>query len=104
MGVVGFWVSLPNEQPSPQYTEAGKALGAQPSACTPTNVTWVIRWKSKGERDAGWDALRALKEYKEVSALRTSMFAAKGFNDKEAYRQVEVKFCIDVPGFPASKI
>ena len=46
--VVGFWVATDS-------CPAAEIEGSQHQDCTPTNVTWVIRWPSKAARDAGWD-------------------------------------------------
>lgn len=44
----GFWVATDS-------CPAAEIEGSQHQDCTPTNVTWVIRWPSKAARDAGWD-------------------------------------------------
>jgi hypothetical protein len=95
--VVGFWVSIPGEQPDPEYTEATVPVASPTSgACTPTNVTWVIRWKDKAAREAGWKGFRGDKLYPEMGAARKRICAAKGF-DAKSYKQIEVKYCVDLP-------
>ena len=88
--VVGFWVAT-DACPEPELE------GSEVEACTPTNVTWVIRWPSKACRDAGWDVVDSSAEYGAAKAKRKQICAAAGFEDGAAYRHVEVKFCVDVP-------
>ena len=113
--VVGFWVAT-DACPEPELE------GSEVEACTPTNVTWVIRWPSKACRDAGWDVVDSSAEYGAAKAKRKQICAAAGFEDGAAYRQGEgphpthatvlpmtplkgrtvcfgeqVKFCVDVP-------
>ena len=88
--VVGFWLST-DTCPAPEIE------GSQHQDCTPTNVTWVIRWPSKQARDKGWEIVDASPEYEAAKAKRKELCAAAGFADGDAYRQVEVKFCVDVP-------
>ena len=93
--VVGFWICT-DVCPAPEYE------GSQADACSPTNVTWVIRWPSKAARDRGWEIVDSSEEYGQAKALRRQMCEEAGFEDSAAYRQVEAKFCIDVPTVPAS--
>ena len=60
--MVGFWSS--NDIP-PTYG------GAHPEAKgTPANLTWIIRWDDKEQRDLGWKNLGVLDEWKKVLAQR----------------------------------
>ncbi len=60
--MVGFWSS--NDIP-PAYD------GAHPEAKgTPANLTWIIRWDDKEQRDNGWKKLGVLDEWKKVLAQR----------------------------------
>ena len=49
--------------------------------CSPTNVTWVIRWPSKQVRDRGWEIVDSSEEYGQAKALRGQMCADAGFDD-----------------------
>jgi hypothetical protein len=88
--VVGFWLST-------DECAQVELEGTQHTSCSPTNVTWVIRWPSKESRDAGWELIDSSDEYGKVKQQRKQMCAEAGFDDGPAYRQVEAKFCIDVP-------
>ena len=60
--IVGFGLS--NDIP-PSYG------GSQPeSKGTPANLTWIIRWDDKEQRDEGWKNLRVADEWTKVLAQR----------------------------------
>merc|ERR1712176_626825 len=63
--VLGIWISLPGVHAPPEYKESGEVM-PKPTACTPTNVTWIIRWRNKEERDAGFQAALASERMVEV--------------------------------------
>ena len=62
MDVVGFW--LQSDIP-PIY---GGSLPRDESV-TPANVTWVIRWRDREQRDKAWEELRSSSEWKSILAL-----------------------------------
>lgn len=58
MDVVGFWVG--NDEP-PEYGGRLKGEGV-----TPANITWIIRWESREQRDETWRAFRADPEWRRI--------------------------------------
>lgn len=74
--VDGFWVDAGQE---------GELFGADPvpSPHGPANVTWVIRWGSRAERDAAWEALWDDADWQALWDQHP------GF---EGYRQLSVRF------------
>lgn len=69
--------------------EPGQLFGAdpRPRAHGPANVTWIIRWRDREERDAAWDALWQDGAWKALWARHP------GF---EGYRQLSVRFLDEV--------
>ncbi len=59
MDVVGFWIS--DDTPA----EYGGRL-PRDAYGPPANVTWIIRWQDKNQRDAAWAELRASDEWKTI--------------------------------------
>jgi len=77
MDVVGFW--LKNDMP-PEHD------GSLPwyENVVPSNITWVIRWKDKEQRDKGWEELIQSEELKRIfSTVPGGM---------KSYLREEVKF------------
>jgi hypothetical protein len=73
--VVGFWVDAGIE---PQIN------GAPLDEMGPANVTWIIRWKSKAERDEKMGSVFSGPEWDEV--------AAKIPGGRKSYFRIEAKF------------
>lgn len=73
--VVGFWV---NTDIPPEIS--GKPLGELGSA----NVTWIIRWESKEQRDEQSDAVYSSPEWQEIFA--------KVPGGRASYLRIEAKF------------
>jgi hypothetical protein len=73
--VVGFWV---NTDIPPEIS--GKPLGELGSA----NVTWIIRWESKKQRDEQSDAVYSSPEWQEIFA--------KVPGGRASYLRIEAKF------------
>lgn len=63
MDVVGCWVN--NEELSPSYSGPLKRATDKRLA----NVSWVIRWKDKSQRDQGWAELRDSPEWIAIIGL-----------------------------------
>jgi hypothetical protein len=62
MEVVGFWV---NNELSPSYSGPLKRATDKRQA----NVSWVIRWKDKTQRDQIWAELRGSPEWPAIMDL-----------------------------------
>lgn len=60
--VSGYWVECGQE---------GQLFGAdpQPSAHGPANVTWIIRWRDREERDTAWEALWQDDEWNDLGIV-----------------------------------
>ena len=75
LDLVGFWVN--NDQ-------APEIIGAEMDALGPANITWIIRWPDREQRDATMDTLFTGDEWGEI------------FKDVpgglESYKRMEVKF------------
>lgn len=78
--VDGFWV---------RGDEEGELFGADPvpSPHGPANVTWVIRWSDRAERDAAWEALWQDDAWNDLWSRHP------GF---DGYRQLSVRFMDEV--------
>jgi hypothetical protein len=76
----GFWIDSGEE---------GQLFGAdpQPSPHGPANVTWIIRWADRVEREAAWERLWEDPEWNALWDLHP------GF---EGYRQLSVRFLDEV--------
>ncbi len=61
MDVVGFWVANDME---PEYKGRNKPDESE----QPANITWIIRWNDRQERDEAWVQLRADPEWKAILA------------------------------------
>jgi hypothetical protein len=76
----GFWIDA---------GEPGMLFGADPREHPhgPANVTWVIRWEDRSQRDAAWDALWEDDTWNDLWERHP------GF---EGYRQLSVRFLTEV--------
>lgn len=76
----GFWIDSGQE---------GQLFGAdpQPSPLGPANVTWILRWADRADRDAAWEELWENPEWNELWSLHP------GF---EGYQQLSVRFLDEV--------
>ncbi len=74
--VVGFWIDA---------GELPEVSGSSPieSSIGHANVTWIIRWPDKASRDQAWQQLRDTTAWQEVTNAHP---------DRNAYRQIEVRF------------
>lgn len=61
MDLVGFWID--NGMPP----IVGGSLPREPDSRI-ANVTWVIRWQDKAQRDRVWEELRAGSEWRAILA------------------------------------
>jgi hypothetical protein len=59
LDVVGFWVSAGVD---------AEVRGAEDDPMGPANVTWIIRYASKAERDEKWPAVVGTPEWGEIFA------------------------------------
>lgn len=81
MDIVGFWVS--NEM-APIY--AGSL--PQDENIGPANITWIIRWQDRAQRDKGWEELHS------DPAWQAIMSQVPG--GRESYLRTEVKFATEI--------
>ena len=74
--ISGFWVD---------FGEEGQLFGSdpRPSAHGPANVTWIIKWRDRVERDAACDELWRDDDWNQLWERHP------GF---EGYRQLSVRF------------
>ena len=81
MDVVGFWVG--NDM-APEY--GGTA--PRDETVRPANVTWIIRWRDKSERDKAWEAFRSNREWRAI--------LAKVPGGRASYFRTEAKFATGI--------
>lgn len=77
MDVVGFWF---NNEMAPEYSgmlPPDENLG-------PANVTWIIRWPDKSQRDKIWAEVRAGSEWQTIFSQVPG--------GRESYLRIEAKF------------
>lgn len=77
LDVVGFWVDAGDDAP--------EITGTSPidSPIGSANVTWVIRWESKADREAGMKRVFAGAEWQDVWSRHP---------DPNGYRQISARF------------
>ena len=81
MQVVGFWV---NNEMAPIY---GGSL-TQDKNVRPANITWIIRWQDRAQRDEAWEELHS------DPAWQAIMSRVPG--GRESYLRTEVKFVEEI--------
>jgi len=81
MDVVGFWI---NNDLAPEYAGSFPRSDSIGTA----NVTWIIRWQDKSQRDTVWDEIRSGSEWQEIFS--------KVPGGRENYIRIEAKFATDI--------
>ena len=81
MEVVGFWVS--NEM-APIY---GGSL-TQDENVRPANITWIIRWQDRAQRDKVWEELHSDPEWDAILSHVPG--------GRESYLRTEAKFATEI--------
>ncbi|MCI0787397.1 MAG: DUF1428 family protein [Chloroflexi bacterium] len=81
MDVVGFWV---NNEMAPIY---GGSLPLDENV-RPANITWIIRWQDRAQRDQVWEELHS------DPAWQAIMSQVPG--GRESYLRTEVKFATEI--------
>jgi hypothetical protein len=80
MDIVGFWVT------SDIPPIHGGSLAHE--NVDPANVTWVIRWRDKTQRDKAWQELRSTPEWQSILALVPG--------GEQGYLRAEARFAIEL--------
>ncbi len=76
MDLVGFW--LKNDMtPEIRSSIEEEALG-------PSNVTWIVRWQSKEQRDKTWQDFRGSDEWQHIFSMVPG--------GRDTYLRTEAKF------------
>ena len=81
MEIVGFWV---NNDMAPLY---GGSLPHDESV-RPANVTWIIRWQDRAQRDRAWEELHSDAEWQAI--------ISQAPGGRESYLRTEVKFATEI--------
>jgi hypothetical protein len=81
MDVVGIWV---NNEMAPEY---GGSL-PHDEGIRPANVTWIIRWQDKAQRDKATEERRSDPEWQAI------LSAVPG--GRESYLRTEAKFATEI--------
>ena len=81
MDVVGFWV---NNELAPEY--GGTA--PRDEKVSPANVTWIIRWRDKSQREKAWKEFRSSREWHAILAQVPG--------GRASYFRTEAKFATEV--------
>ena len=79
--VVGFWV---NNDMAPEY---GGSLPLDENV-RPANITWIIRWQNRAQRDKAWEERRSDPEWEAI--------VSKVPGGRESYLRTEVKFATEI--------
>ena len=81
MDIVGFWVN----------NDMDPIIGGshpQDENARPANITWIIRWQDRSQRDQVWEAMRSDPEWQ--------AFFSKVPGGRESYFRTEVKFATEI--------
>jgi hypothetical protein len=81
MDIIGFWIS---DETDPEY---GGSLPADENV-QPANITWVIRWQDKAQRDQVWSELRSGSEWQSI--------IARVPGGRASYLRTEAKFATEL--------
>ncbi len=81
MDIVGFWVA---DDDPPQF---GGSL-AQNAGATFANITWIIRWDDRAQRDRVWEETRSDPEWIEI--------LSKVPGGRKSYLKTEAKFASEI--------
>ena len=81
MEVVGFWV---NSEMAPIY---GGSL-PQDENVRPADITWIIRWQDRAQRDKVWEELRSDPERDAILSHVPG--------GRESYLRTEAKFVTEI--------
>ncbi len=79
--IVGFWVS--NEM-APEH---GGSLPRDQNV-GPANITWIIRWQDRAQRDKAWEEVRSDSEWQEIFSQVPG--------GSESYLRTEAKFATEI--------
>ncbi len=81
MDVVGFWL---NNEMAPEY--AGSF--PQDEKIGTANVTWIIRWQDKSQRDKAWEEFQSNPEWQAIFSQVPG--------GVESYLRIEAKFATEI--------
>ena len=81
MEIVGFWV---NNEMAPMYGGSHH----QDENVSPANITWILRWQDRAQRDKAWDELHTDPEWQEIISQVPG--------GRESYLRTEVKFATEI--------
>ena len=81
MEVIGFWI---NNEMAPEY---GGAL-PQDENVRPANITWIIRWQDRVQRDRAWSELRSDPEWQAIFSQVPG--------GRASYLRTEAKFATEI--------
>ena len=57
---------------------------------SPANITWIIRWRDRAERDKAWKELRSAREWRAI--------LSKVPGGRASYLKTEAKFATEING------